>query len=194
METVHDIEKLLETLPETWDADKLDALLLEHVATISQYARAHKVYWEVTPLLENFVKEASISYKDLHDSSRYLTIQFSQEGVPFRQSILPGIQYEISPRDVIKSIVRALEIVKEGLGPDPYMDVTFRSTLALITEKYMTLDWGEPCHLFPAFRYEREREVTPGNIEGIVKTIKEGRSRVQGVNSQTGGVVKAGIH
>lgn len=198
METTKNIDRLLETLPEVWDADNLDSLLIEHAATIREYVQACGGYgsYDITPLLQNFAAEKPIPWRDLQNSSRYLTIQFSKEGVTYRKSNLPNVDQEINPREVVKAIAKALKILDLGLGIDPGCVAGFRPTLSLMSPEYMTLDWGIDeqgrYKLFPAFRFPKGSPITGEIQDNFVSVIRKGRKKILGLfDSGEGGVVKA---
>lgn len=198
METTRNIDQLLETLPESWDADNLDALLLKYATTIKEYIKANGGHgsYDITPLLHNFASEKPIPWQDLQNPSQYLTIQFSKEGVSYKKSSLPGMDHEINPREVVQAIAQALKILDKGLGIDPGCIAGFSPTLTLITPEFMTLDWGTDergvYKLFPAFRFPHSSSITGEIRDNIVSVIKEGRKKILGLfGSGEESVVKA---
>lgn len=179
-------ELILQQLPDVWDADHLGDFLLDKARIVSEYCGR-----DVTIVLQHFRHEEDIKAQELHDPSNYLTIQFSQEGVSGEDSSREGIKFDISPREVVRSLSTAMEILDRGWGQDAYAAMNNRPALSLSDLRHMTLDWVDSSTLTPAFRYKvGEVNISQDHVKKIVSVIQKGRS---GETMGRGGLIKAGL-
>lgn len=179
-------DEILNALPESLDLNELPELLLANKSLVSDYLRT-----ETEQILTRFSNEQKSM--DSHDPTKFITLQFSNEGV--KSASVPGYgdKLAINPKEVVKSLKKVFSIMQEGWGLDPGMDGRNREALEFSKygyAKYLTLDVTADGEVLPAFRYDLSGEYPDNNaIERIVKAIKKGRQKTS--FSPPGGVIKA---
>jgi len=159
---------LLEKLPEVYDADLVEKVLLENLAVINEFCGQ-----DMGIVIENFAKEQAIpSSVQLSDRGVY----FGKECTGIKSCAGMSRGYAINPRDVVWSLYLALEALGKGKGIDPDCVIGWQNALLLTSLKYMTFQWVGKA-LYPAFRWEFV-EYREEDRDTVVSWIKEGRRQI----------------
>jgi hypothetical protein len=165
---------LLQTLPQYWDSTDLPTYLRTRANDIGQICG---IRGDTTQkIIERFAREDAEDQTTFHDKTRYLTIQFEQEGVSDKTAPQGG--YHIDARQVVKNLSLALQYLQEGAGAEIGGIANQRHMYPLLDPRHMTLDW-QGSTLYPALRYEKEvTRVNNADLNTLVRCIQTGRQNV----------------
>jgi len=168
--------ELLNFLPESCVVDELHKLFLANTAAINAYCGR-----DVTSTLNHYAAEDSIPYYELSNTVRYPDIKFNNFCVSCIETTGPeGVTvFRTNPRELIESLMRAIEFLDEAFGFDAAMVANWQPILDLSKVEHFTfagytIPLTDQIYLCPALRWDRETTtITPKQIKDLLGIIRK---------------------